>query len=191
MIHAARTAPQALIFLRVDWSVPERLSRQAFLQAAAWLMRKHDQLGVEFFLMDEESQACQEWLATLPAAKIGPVGGGHAIGAGSVLWLEKGRLRDFQATAPGASEIVDQTVALWKGTGKPAHGFPGLGSEPRALGEPGQLLRPSGGDCDKRVGRLSTSTHPGPPPPYWAAAAIWGPHWICHCRIRLLVCSSS
>src|SRR5262245_6489114 len=88
LLSAVTVAPRALVFLTVPWSVPERTARLAFRTAADQLAAASPELGVECFVLDEEARWCRSWLATLGVPQLG---GGHPLGAGSMVWLESGR----------------------------------------------------------------------------------------------------
>jgi hypothetical protein len=97
VLAAISAAPCALVFLSVPWSAPERNARAAFFQASERLAQLG--LGVECFLLDEEAEWCQRWQSSLSVPQLGS---GTALGAGSVLWLERGHV--------AASEISGQQL---------------------------------------------------------------------------------
>src|SRR4051794_14748963 len=82
LLPAVNAASRALVFLTVPWSGPERRARVAFRAAAEQLAAESPGLGVECFSLDEDSEWCQAWLATLGVPQLS---GGHPIGAGSML----------------------------------------------------------------------------------------------------------
>ena len=112
LLAVVNAAPRALVFLTVPWSGPERAGRAAFWDAAESLAAESPELGVECFALDEESPWCQAWLAGLGLPQLG---GGHPLGAGSMLWLESGRPVSHEvggcALKPG--EIVARSRWLW------------------------------------------------------------------------------
>jgi hypothetical protein len=105
-------AARALVFLTVPWSGPERSARLAFRTAAEQLAAEHPGIGVECFVLDEEAGWCQDWLVTLGVPRLG---GGHPLGAGSMVWLESGRVVssevDGHQLRPGG--LVTRTLRLW------------------------------------------------------------------------------
>jgi hypothetical protein len=112
LIAAVNAAPRAMVFLSVPWSCPERVARADFRKAVARLTEVG--LAVEAFSLDEESEVCQRWLASLglPAPYDG---GGIPQGWGAVLWLEFGRVvwwvgRGIDERAVG---IIGRSKSLW------------------------------------------------------------------------------
>jgi hypothetical protein len=112
LLPAVNAARRALVFLTVPWSGPERSARMAFRAAAEQLATESPDLGVECFALDEEAEWCQAWLATLGVEQLG---GGYPLGAGSMLWLESGRVVSHEIGGcqlkPGG--IVARTRWLW------------------------------------------------------------------------------
>jgi hypothetical protein len=102
----ALSLPRAVVLLTVPWSVPERVGQRAFREAACKVV------GVTFCILDEEAPAVQAWLSSLGLA---PIGGGHAKGAGSILWLERGRVVAFEmcAASMGVAGIIAGTKKIW------------------------------------------------------------------------------
>jgi hypothetical protein len=77
-----------------------------------------------FFILEEwpceednqgRRDVTQQWLHSLGLKEL-PVGEGFGIGAGSLLWLEDGRvvLEEWSAKKLGAAGIVDRTRKLWR-----------------------------------------------------------------------------
>jgi hypothetical protein len=62
-------APKALVYLSVPWSVPERRAREAFRTAVARLVEGRSDLGVAYFILDEEAEVTQDFLITLGLAR--------------------------------------------------------------------------------------------------------------------------
>jgi hypothetical protein len=113
LLAAVSAAPHALVFLTVPWSGPERLARLAFREAAKQLAAEYTSLGIEFFSLDEEAEWCQRWLA---GRHIPQLGGGYALGAGNMLWLEAGRPVSFEVggTTLRSRDIIVRSLLLWK-----------------------------------------------------------------------------
>jgi hypothetical protein len=116
-LPVARAAARALVFLSVPWSSPERNARQAFRAAASLLVEHYADLGIHFFMLDEEDEACQTWLASLGVPHFG---GGFARGAGGLFWLEHGRVVSSKITANSLSAggRIARSVSLWRGRAK-------------------------------------------------------------------------
>jgi hypothetical protein len=105
-------APRALVYLTVTWSGPARSAREQFWTAAERLSAEHPELGIAFFSLDEEADWCQAWVGTFG---IDGLGGGLPRGAGSMLWLESGRLVSSELGGAGLSArgIVARSLWLW------------------------------------------------------------------------------
>jgi hypothetical protein len=99
-------ARRALVLLSVAWSGPERVARHSFGAAAQQL----GDVGARLFVLDEDAEWCLSWLAGLGIH--GP------MGAGSVLWLEMGKVVDFELAGHSLSrtDIVSRTHAIWSPT---------------------------------------------------------------------------
>jgi hypothetical protein len=111
-LNAVASASRALVFLTVSWSGPERIARGAFLIAADRLTDEFPQLDIECFSLEEEAEWCQMWLTGLG---VPPLGGGYPLGAGSLLWLESGRVvsHEIGGSQLSTAEIVTRTLQLW------------------------------------------------------------------------------
>jgi hypothetical protein len=113
LIASVIAAHRAMVLLSVPWSCPERTARADFRMAVARLAEVG--LSVEAFMLDEESDSCQRWLASLGLpAPYG--GGGVPQGWGAVIWLEHGRVvhwvgRGVDARTVG---IIALSKALWQ-----------------------------------------------------------------------------
>jgi hypothetical protein len=106
------SAPHALVLLSVPWSGPERMARCAFRSAGERLAAEEPVLAVDCFAVDEEAQWCQAWLVGLSLPQLSA---GSPLGAGSILWLESGRVVAFEVAGRQlrAYEIVARTRRLW------------------------------------------------------------------------------
>jgi len=112
LLPAVDAAPRAVVVLTVPWSGPERVGRAAVREAAARLAADHPALGVEWFSLDEDADWCQAWLA-----RVGFPGLGDGIprGAGSLAWLEGGRLMSSElgGCSLRAADIIARSLSLW------------------------------------------------------------------------------
>jgi hypothetical protein len=112
LLAAINEAPHAIVFLRVPWSAPERVARADFRKAVARL----EGVGLSFaaFLLDEESELCQRWLASLslPAPYTGE---GTPQGWGAVIWLELGSPVSLVGRGIDEREvgIIGRSKLLW------------------------------------------------------------------------------
>jgi hypothetical protein len=112
LVGAIKEAPRALVFISVPWSGPERQGRQVFRAAAATLDEKHAELGIVFFRLEvDEDETSQQWLSSVGYLQFA------GMGAGSLLWLEAGRVlaTEINALSLGVSGIVDRSTSLWRG----------------------------------------------------------------------------
>ncbi len=109
------SASRTLVFLTVPWSIYERKARIAFRSAAEELAAEHPELGVSFFILDEDAEWCQVWLTSL---HLSGLGGGVSRGVGSMVWLECGRvvLSELGGVDLIADGIVARTLRLWDRT---------------------------------------------------------------------------
>jgi hypothetical protein len=112
-VAAINAAPRAMVFLTVPWSCPERVARADFRKAVARLAEVG--LAVEAFSLDEESEVCQRWLASLglPAPYDGS---GVPQGWGAVLWLESGQVvwRAGRGIDERAVGMIARSKSLWQ-----------------------------------------------------------------------------
>jgi hypothetical protein len=121
LLPEVNAAPRALVFLTVPWSSSERNARAAFRAAAEQLAAESPELGVECFVLDEEAEWCQAWLAGLHLPQLG---GRYPLGAGSMVWLESGRpvSHEVGGCSIGPGGIVARTRWLWAGKAEPGAG---------------------------------------------------------------------
>lgn len=91
-LAAVLDAPYAVVLLSVPWSCPERTARSAFLSAAEELASPERPTPILCAVLDEEAAPVQRWLASLG---IEAFTGSGPLGAGSVLWLTRGRVASF------------------------------------------------------------------------------------------------
>jgi hypothetical protein len=107
LISAIGAAPRALVFLSVPWSHPEREARADFYSAA-----KHLEPRVQCFVVDEEAEPVRRWLSSVG---VPPISEKAALGAGSVLWVEHGRVIAVEIAGHRlrASGILAKADELW------------------------------------------------------------------------------
>ena len=121
-IKTIQKSSRAIVFLDAKWSRYAVSGRKNFKEAASLLA---DSLlsEIELFILDEwpldetlqhEQEVTQKWLHSLNL-KVLSVGNGYGIGAGSVIWLEAGRVvhEEWSATTLGPEGIVNRTQTLW------------------------------------------------------------------------------
>jgi hypothetical protein len=114
LLVAVMAARRALVVLTVEWSGPERQARRAFRAAAEKIDAEYRDLGVEFFSIIEDEDSCQAWLASLAVPQLGT---GYPCGAGSVLWLEQGKV--VSSVVAGSTlddDITKRSLSLWNAT---------------------------------------------------------------------------
>jgi hypothetical protein len=117
-IAAIGAAPRAVVFLYVTWSMDAEHGHRAFLEAAPLLPAERRLPEVVLFIVKEDAPVAQDWLTALKQEgqlKQLTVGYGHWVGAGSVLWLERGRViaEAWFARQLGGPGIVERTRKLW------------------------------------------------------------------------------
>jgi hypothetical protein len=99
--------PQALVYLTVDWSGPERLSRTVFAQTIDRLTAScPDEGRISFWVVHEKCEGFEEWAMTLAI-------GGNISGWGTVIWLRNGEVvwSAVNAAATGVEKLIAVTVA--------------------------------------------------------------------------------
>ena len=103
-------ASRAIVFVSVPWSGPERSARRLFDEAALTLEQTHPQCHIQFFRLEvDEDAVSQEWLSSLGFSDFA------TMGAGSILWLEAGRVVSGVVTANslGVAGIVQRSTSHW------------------------------------------------------------------------------
>jgi hypothetical protein len=112
LLLAVTTAARAVVFLSVPWSCPARAACVTFESAAGLLAAECPALGIECLMLDEEADWCQAWLAGLG---LPPLGNGHPLGAGSIIWLERGRAvsHELGGYTLQARGVVARSRWLW------------------------------------------------------------------------------
>jgi hypothetical protein len=128
LIAKIRQAPRAVVFLDVQWSVVAVQGRQCFKEAVKSASTSEFPL-ISFFVLDEwntdedrqaENKTVQQWLGwlgSLGLKELTTVGLGHGIGAGSLIWLEHGKVihEEWSAAELEAAGILERTRQLWPG----------------------------------------------------------------------------
>jgi hypothetical protein len=105
---AIERAARAIVYLAVEWSMPERLARPIVQSAIGSL----PELGFKFFAVEEDGPITGPWLIAHGWTK-------HPTGCGSLMWFEDGKTvaKELVPGELGAEAIVRKTLALW---GQPA-----------------------------------------------------------------------
>jgi hypothetical protein len=108
-IDLIRSAERALIFVSVPWSGPERKARKIFEEVANQLPWLCPDLRIRFVRLEiDENEKLQDWLISLGYPEF------VMMGAGSLLWLEHGKVVGIEPTANcGLRRIVEHTMRLW------------------------------------------------------------------------------
>ena len=119
--YSILSAPKLLVFLSVPWSVPERVSRAAFVEAARVLAKRYPGTNVATVILDEESDATLDWIRSLHLPHLY---GTCALGYDSIIWLESGNAVDciVNPGRAGWERIVIRTLELF---GPPSDGKKG------------------------------------------------------------------
>ena len=110
LLAQIRAAERAMVFISVPWSAAERNARRAFEAAVARWKTDLSNHAISFFRLDiDEDLIAQEWLIVLGYGVFIP------MGAGSLLWLEQGKVKDVEGVVNGhgASGIIERTNQLW------------------------------------------------------------------------------
>jgi hypothetical protein len=105
---AIERAVRAIVYIAVDWSMPERLARPVVRAAVGSVA----DLGLEFFVVKEGGPVTVPWLISRGWTR-------HSRGYGSLMWFERGRLvaTELLPGRLGAAGVVRKTRELW---GRPA-----------------------------------------------------------------------
>jgi hypothetical protein len=101
---AVERAGRAIVYISVEWSMPERHARPV-VQAAMELL---PDLGFEFFAVEEDGPVTGPWLISHGWTK-------YPTGYGSLIWFENGKpvAQELLPARLGADAIVRKTLALW------------------------------------------------------------------------------
>lgn len=112
IVAAIREAPRAVVFISVPWSGPERNAREVFRTAASRLEVELPELDIRCFRLDvDDDVASQKWLASIGLPEFA------SAGAGSLVWLEGGRVvaSEITANSLGTTGVVARSKLLWHG----------------------------------------------------------------------------
>jgi hypothetical protein len=107
--NAIDAQPRAILYVSVDWSGPERVSRKVFRAFADALAASHPELSISFWVIDEHCPDFNGWF------KRHRLDGLSYIGFGEVIWLEHGKAVANQVNAGyiGEQGLLKQTLTLW------------------------------------------------------------------------------
>jgi len=97
-------ADRAMVYLTVDWSVPERKARRVVEDALGSL----PDLGFKFYVVEEDGPVTGPWLISRGWTK-------YPGGNGSLLWFERGsRIEtEYLPGHSGTEPIIRKTLAMW------------------------------------------------------------------------------
>jgi hypothetical protein len=100
---------QAVVYLAVDWSGPERRSRAVFAQAVEHLLAScRDNGRIAFYAVHDDCEGFAEWAEAraIPWA---------IAGSGTVVWLRNGNVvsSEVSAAATGVEKLVGITMFLF------------------------------------------------------------------------------
>lgn len=97
-------ADRALVYLAVDWSIPERRSRAAVLTAVAAL----GDINFEVYAVQEDGRDTGPWLGSYGWPEV------H-FGYGSLIWMERGRVvaKELLPGDKGPQAVIVTTRSLW------------------------------------------------------------------------------
>lgn len=111
-VETIASSPRAVVYLSVEWSGPERISRKAFAELAGRLGTDYPGVGATLWVVNETTDGAHDWFRT---AEL-PFQAG--AGYGAVVWLELGQVVTIEADAgrAGSDALISRTLELW---GKP------------------------------------------------------------------------
>jgi hypothetical protein len=104
-------ANQAIVFMSVDWSGPERRGRQR-LQQLIDRCRDSELPQIEFFVVNEDDDTLRSQFPTSIQCVCTP------LGAGSIHWIERGRFVANEVSAGSCTldHLFARTAELWQPT---------------------------------------------------------------------------
>jgi hypothetical protein len=114
-VEAVQKAPRAVVLLTVKWSFYPYRVKQDFFPAVEYLRKHHQSADLQFFLLEEDAEPCKQWFENMNSPLVDAQLG--VMGAGSLLWLENGKVVDFQLSGGEltSADMIARTLKLWKG----------------------------------------------------------------------------
>jgi hypothetical protein len=113
MIAEINAASRSIVCLDVPWSGYPKTALAYLLKAVEHLQ----EIGIEVaaFKLDEESDLCQQWLATLGLPEPYAGNAKYFQGWGAMFWLEAGRVVDMvhRGDEFRTVGIIQRTKKLW------------------------------------------------------------------------------
>jgi hypothetical protein len=101
-------AERAVLYVTVDWSAPERASRELFEQFSKTILADYSHLGIQLFVVPEDAEFSRQWLQAHVARTLG------SLGYGSVIWFERGEVRHFVLyPVQLRTSLVDETLRVF------------------------------------------------------------------------------
>ncbi len=100
--------PVVVVFLSVEWSGPERLSRRVFSEFGTRVAERHPRAFLPFWIVNEETEGVVEWLRDLGLSES------LSAGSGAVVWLSRGQTiaSEINAAVAGVTGLESRTLAL-------------------------------------------------------------------------------
>jgi hypothetical protein len=97
---------RVIVYLTVNWSAPERMSRTRFAELAEHFAHSN---SIQFFVADEDDSQVRQRFASKYCDRKCP------RGAGAILWLEDGRVLVgvLSAASMSCEELVQITESTW------------------------------------------------------------------------------
>jgi len=123
VVASIRRAPRVVVYLDALFSVDAVIGRRCFNEAVTGVSIT-EWPPTTFFVLDEwpieeaknvNREFVQTLLRSLSLKEL-PVGHGYGIGAGSLIWLEEGRVihEEWSARRLNAAGIMDRSRKLWR-----------------------------------------------------------------------------
>src|SRR4051812_18266675 len=106
-MNAAR---RAIIYLTVDWSVPERATRVRFSEFVQAFRKRCPGAGISFFTVAEDEEFAARWIASC----VPGYDARYPAGSGGVLWLANRRLlqRAYAADAVDLDAVTKEIFSV-------------------------------------------------------------------------------
>jgi hypothetical protein len=108
-VESTHQQERAVVYISVDWSGQERMSRKTFGEFVHRIEREHSGLRVTFWIVTDNSEGIDEWFRTLKLSALA------AGGYGALVWLRRGQVQDVEgyAAQAGVESLVKRTLKLW------------------------------------------------------------------------------